>query len=134
MMQNNNAIVVSYPNQIGDCGRYELRDQRTYFSKFEGGSSYFFELALNTVLTHDLPQYCEWCNEAFDVHYVQQFEENTTNLEVYNDDRRNFNRRCFDLYRFAKSSLSSIDPELGFSSITRIATNHKFDSSSFLVR
>lgn len=134
MIVNTNALVVRYPNLVGDCGRYELRDQRTYFSKFQGGASYIFELALYNLVCGDLQQYELWCNDIFDNYYLVLFEENTTTREAYHDDRREFNRRIFDIYRFAKSSLSSVGQNLGFSSVTKLAFNRTFDTSSFLVK
>lgn len=131
---NNYAIVVGYPNQIGDCGRYELGDQRMYFSKFDGGASLIFELALCNAVSGDLIAYTEQCNELLDNYYQSRFEENTVSIEQYQHDRREFNRRIFDIYRYAKSSLSSLGENLGFSTVKRIATNRKFDSSKFLLK
>lgn len=135
MVANNQfAIVVNYPNQVGDHGRYELRDQREYFNKFDGGADYIFELALQNVIDGDLLAYTEQCAAIFDRHYQIRFEENTMNFALYQHDRREFNRRIFDIYRYAKSSLGCLGENLGFSMVKRIATNRIFDSTSYLLK
>lgn len=135
-MDNHNSLVVNYPNQIGDCGRYELRDQRTYFSKFEGGASKIFEMALEHILCdgYDLMTYIAEANAIFDQHYHQRFAENSTSLQEYHNDQREFNRRIFDIYRFAKSSLGALGKNHGLSTVKRIAFNRTFDSGSFLLK
>jgi hypothetical protein len=149
MILSNNAIVVNYPNQRGDAGRYPLFDQRDYFKKFEGGSNHIFELALNNVVGGDLLAYTDSCNEiydsyyrayevqcseVFDNHYFPQFQDNTVNLKHYHDDRREFNRRIFDVYRYAKTSLAVLGENTGFSMVRRLSTNPQFDSGSFLLK
>ncbi|BAW18984.1 hypothetical protein [Ralstonia phage RP12] len=144
-MTANNAIVVGYPNQIGSSGRYELPDQRTYFSKFNelsGGSSQIFELALQHVLDHDLVDYFDQCVEIFDSYYQILFDENTIDLEKYQIDRREFFRRTFDIYRYAKTSLIHLVPkkdnqdfvDYPFSHVKRLSSNCQFDSGTFLLR
>ena len=135
-MDNHNALVVNYPNQIGDCGRYGLRDQRSYFSKFEGGASLIFQLALEHILCEelDITTFAADCSVIFDQHYFQRFEENSTSLFEYHADQREFNRRIFDIYRFAKSSLGVLGKNHGLSAVKRIANNRTFDTGSFLLR
>ena len=135
-MNNHNALVVNYPNQIGDCGRYELRDQRSYFSKFEDGASFIFELALFHILSDelDVTTFAADCGLIFDQHYHQRFAENSTSLPAYHADQREFNRRIFDIYRFAKSTLGVLGKNHGLSAVKRIATNRSFDSGSFLLK
>ena len=135
-MNNHNALIVNYPNQVGDCGRYELHDQRSYFSKFACGASHIFELALEHILSDelDLMTYVADCNVIFDQHYIERFEENSTSLEEYHNDQREFNRRIFDVYRFAKSTLGAIGKDHGLSVVKRIAFNRNFDTGSFLLK
>jgi hypothetical protein len=149
MIVSNNALVVNYPNQRGDAGRYPLFDQRNYFRKFDGGSNSIFELALQNVVHGDLLAYTEQCSEiynsyykayeaqcgeVFDNHYFPQFQDNTVDMTRYHDDRREFNRRIFDVYRYAKSSLAVLGENTGFSMVRRLSTNPKFDSGSFLLK
>lgn len=149
MIVINNAIVVNYPNQRGDVGRYPLVDQRDYFRKFDCGSNAIFELALHNVVNGDLLAYTEQCteiydahyrayeaqcSEIFDNHYFPQFQDNTVVMESYHDDRREFNRRIFDVYRYAKTSLAVLGENTGFSMVRRLSTNPKFDSGSFLLK
>lgn len=131
---NCNAIVVAYPNQIGNYGRYELSDQRLYFSKFYCGASGIFELALHNAISGSLLEYIESCNDILDQYYEIRFEENTTSIDLYHDDHREFNRRIFDIYRYAKTSLGALGENLGFSMVKRIATNRRFDSGTFLLK
>lgn len=135
-MHNHNSLVVNYPNQVGDCGRYELRDQRSYFSKFEGGASYIFELALEHILYDelDLLTYACDCNDIFDQHYNERFAENSTSLSSYHIDRREFNRRIFDMYRFARSTVGALGKDHKLSTVKRISTNNAFDTCSLLLR
>lgn len=135
-MINHNAIVVSYPNLVGDCGRYELRDQRLYFSKFNDGASKIFELALEHLLCNelDLLTYVGDCGVIFDHHYHERFEENTTTFDAYHRDQREFNRRIFDIYRFAKTSLGALGKDHRLSEVKRIAVNRTFDTGSFLLK
>jgi hypothetical protein len=134
MTVNNNAVIVSYPNQAGDPGRYDLRDQRAYFSQFEGGASYVFELALENAICGDLLDFNAACNEYFDNQYTHCFEDNSITLEEYHTVKKEFNRRIFDVYRFAKTSLNRLGENPGFSMVKRISTNRKFDSGSFLLK
>lgn len=133
-MINNNALVVGYPNQIGDSGRYTLADQRTYFSKFQCGSNHIFELALQHVVCGDLLDFNDQCDMIFDSHYQLLIEENTTDLKKYQNDRREFFRRTFDIYRYAKTSLQYLGEELGFTKVKRLTYNSQFDSGTFLLR
>lgn len=143
------SIVVNYPNTVGISGRYTLRDQRTYFSKFEGGASYVFELALRNVVDGDLLNYTDQCgslfekkyinysdkcNEIFDTLYQVLFEENTTVLDEYHTERREFSRRIFDIYRFAKTGLGVLGDDLPFSSVKKLTYDKQFDSGSFLLK
>ena len=134
-MINHNAIVVNYPNQVGDCGRYELRDQRMYFSKFNDGASKIFELALEHLLCDelDLLTYVSDCSVIFDHHYHERFEENTATFSEYHLDQREFHRRIFDIYRFAKTSVGVLGKDHGLSTVKRIAHNRSFDTGSFLL-
>lgn len=135
MILNNNAIVVNYPNQVGDYGRYPLRDQREYFSKFEGGASYIFELALRNVVDGSgVVTFADQCSEVLERYYDFCFAVNAVTMQQYHEDRREFQRRIFDIYRYAKSSLGVLGEDLGFSLVRRIATNRNFDSSSFLLK
>lgn len=149
MVETSNAIVVNYPNQRGDVGRYSLIDQRNYFSKFEGGSYRIFELALFNVVHGDLLAYTEQCDqiydtyykeyvsqcsEIFDNHYFPRFEDNTVSMTLYHDDRREFHRRIFDLYRYAKSSVAVLGDNPGFSHVNRLYINSEFDSGSFILK
>lgn len=131
--EHRNAIVVNYPNQVGDTGRYALSDQRDYFSKFYCGSSFIFELALSHALDGDLLSFQTACGEIFDQHYHVRFDENTANLIEYTADRREFYRRTFDLYRYAKTSLNALGKNHGFTTVRRLSTNHRFDTGSFLL-
>ena len=136
MTNYHDALVVNYPNLIGDCGRYGLRDQRTYFSKYEDGAIKIFELALDHLINDklDLPMYADRCNEIFEQHYQIRFEENSISLTDYHLDQREFGRRIFDIYRFAKSTISVLGKNHGLSVVKRIATNRTFDSCSFLLK
>lgn len=143
------SMVIGYPNQVGDIGRYELRDQRSYFSKFEGGACYMFELALNNIVDGDLLNYADQCSglftkhynyysdqcyELFDSHCQVLFDENTLSAATFHADRREFNRRIFDIYRYAKSSVAATVPDKPFISVKKISTNHKYDSGLFLIK
>jgi hypothetical protein len=136
MTNHNNAIVVSYPNLIGDCGRYGLRDQRTYFSKYEDGAIKIFELALDHLINDklDLLMYADCCHEIFEQYYQTRFDENSISLSDYHIDQREFGRRIFDVYRFAKSSLSVLGKDHGLSTVKRLVTNRAFDTGSFLLK
>ena len=134
-MNNHNALVVNYPNQIGDCGRYELRDQRSYFSKFEGGASLIFQLALEHILCDelDITTFAADCGVIFDQHYFQRFEENSTSLPAYHADQREFNRRIFDIYRFAKTALHGLGDNHNLSKVRMLSRNKRFDAASFIL-
>lgn len=148
IVSNDTAIVVNYPNTRGDHGRYTLSDQRDYFSKFEGGSNRIFELALHNVVYGDLLAYTEQCDQIFDTykvyqnqcseifdnHYLPQFEDNTVMMDRYHDDRREFHRRIFDVYRYAKTSLAVLGENTVFHSVKRIQTNPQLDTGSFLLQ
>lgn len=149
MMNTSKSIVVNYPNTRGDSGRYALFDQRDYFRKFEGGSSSIFEIALNNVVSGDLLAYTEQCgeiydsyyrvyetqcSEVFDNYYLPLFQNNAMDMQRYHDDRREFNRRIFDVYRYAKTSLAVLGENTGFSMVRRLSTNPQFDSGSFLLK
>jgi hypothetical protein len=149
MVGPTNTIVVNYPNQRGDVGRYSLIDQRNYFSKFEGGSYRIFELALFNVVHGDLLAYTEQCEEIYDTYYkayelqcseifdnlyLPSFEDNSIIMASYHNDRREFHRRIFDVYRYAKSSLAVLGPDPGFSHVTRLTLDHNLDSGSFILR
>lgn len=146
MILDNNAVVVSYPNQAGDPGRYDLRDQRSYFEQFDGGASRVFQLALENTIHGDLLEFHETCNEyfdsqfstvcneTFDNQYGLCLEDNSLTLAQYHIAKKEFNRRIFDVYRFAKTSLARLGENPGFSTVRRIATNRTFDSGSFLLK
>jgi hypothetical protein len=134
MIQNNNAVIVSYPNQVGDPGRYELRDQRKYFSQFDGGASLVFQLALENAVDGDLLAFNELCNEYFDNQYSNYLDDNSMTLDVYHIEKKEFNRRIFDIYRYAKTSLATLGDDPGFSTVKRVVINHKFDTGSFLLK
>jgi hypothetical protein len=134
MIVNNNAVIVSYPNQAGDPGRYDLRDQRAYFTQFDGGSSYVFELALENALSGDLLDFNEACNTYFDNQCILLFADNSITLDDYHKLRKEFNRRIFDIYRYAKTSLARLGDEPGFSKVVKLSANPKFDSGSFLLK
>lgn len=131
---SNVSIVVGYPNQVGDAGRYTLRDQRDYFSKFDGGASRTFGMALSNVVAGDLLNYTEHCNEVFDNHYQVFFDENTARMDDYNAERREFNRRIFDIYRFAKTSVGVLGTDLPFTKVKQLTHNQSFDTGMFLLR
>lgn len=148
MVGTTNTIVVNYPNQRGDVGRYSLTDQRNYFSKFEGGSYRIFELALFNVVHGDLASYAEQCeeiydayqdyknqcSEIFDNHYDLRLQDNTFDMAAYHDDRREFQRRIVDIYRYAKTSLAVLGNNPGFTHVNRLSLNQRFDSGSFILR
>ena len=131
---DNQAIVVSYPNQIGDVGRYDLRDQRTYFSQFDGGAQYIFQLALENIIDGDLLAFHQQCLEYRDNHYHEDLQYNMVDLAEYHRNKREFQRRIFDIYRFAKTSLKSLGDETDFSRVSRLSTNHVFDTGSFIIK
>ncbi len=135
-----NAIVVGYPNTRGDVGRYSLADQRDYFGRFYCGSSHIFELALNHALGGDLLSFQDQCSSIFENHFQVLLDENTIALEEnslglpsYQSERREFYRRTFDLYRYAKTSLAVLGKELPFTHVKRLSSNHRFDSGTFLL-
>ncbi len=143
------SMVIGFPNQVGDIGRYELRDQRSYFSKFDGGSCHVFELALNNIVDGDLLNYADQCSDLFIKHYRYysdqctelfdncyqvMFDENTVDQKTFQLDKREFNRRIFDIYRFAKSSVAATIPVKPFTSVKKISTNPKYDSGRFLIK
>lgn len=132
-MSTETAVVVSYPNHAGDSGRYELADQRSYFSRFTIGSNFMFELALKHVISGDLLSFHEECEEIFESSFQVMLSENTMRMDNYHDVRREFQRRTFDLYRYAKSSLHKLGENPGFTSVKRLSTNHRFDSGKFLL-
>jgi hypothetical protein len=129
-----NAIVVNYPNPIGDAGRYSLRDQRDFFSRFDGGASAVFGVALENVLDGDMLHFFEQIDNVFESYYQMRLDENTATMEMYQADKREFYRRTFDVYRFAKTSLKRLGENAGLSEVKRIAANCKFDSGSFLLK
>lgn len=148
MIANNNAIVVNYPNSRGDFGRYDLCDQREYFTKFEGGVTRIFELALQNTVDGDLLEFSSECNkifdakqnyenqcfEVFDNYYLQQPFDGGVSAQLYSDDRREFQRRIFDIYRYAKTSLACLGDNCGFSMVQRLKANPKFETCSFLLK
>lgn len=130
---DNNAIVVNFPNYIGDEGRYDLRDQRAYFSQFDGGVSYVFQLALEHVIDGDLLSFHKQCEEYRDNHYHELFQYGQVNLAHYYRDRKEFQRRIFDIYRYAKTSLAALG-NVNLLDVKRLSTNRNFDTASFLVK
>lgn len=130
---NSNALVVCYPNQIGECGRYTLRDQRSYFKKFDICSSSFFEMAIAEVIDGDLLSYFGKCDAVFEQHYQRLFDENTTSITAYHVDKREFNRRVFDIYRYARSSLRCLGSATVFTKVAALKRNSLFDSASFVL-
>lgn len=152
MVTNSNfvpAMIVNYPNTRGEPGRYSLDDQRDYFNKFEGGSCHIFQLALANALSGDLLKYSSECTvlfdcyyqnyttaclEIFDNHYDLAWNENTVTPQLYSEDQKEFNRRIFDLYRYAKTSVAAIVPDKDCFTVSKIAGNPQFDSGVFLIR
>lgn len=133
-MAAHNAIVVNYPNQVGDAGRYTLRDQRDFFSRFEGGARTLFGIALQNVLGGDLLHFQEQVGEVFESYYQSRLDENTATMSMYQQDQREFYRRTFDIYRFAKTSLTCLGENPGFCQVKQLASNQRFDSGSFLLK
>jgi hypothetical protein len=133
-MTANLPLLVRYPNQIGNCGRYTLNDQREYFSRFEGGAIRFFGVALQHALTGDLLSFQEECAEIFETYYQPQFADNTASIAMYHDEQREFFRRTFDLYRYAKTSIGHLGDELPFIHVRPLDFNHRFDTGAFLLR
>lgn len=127
------GIVIGFPNTVGDPGRYDLRDQRTYFHQFDGGASYVFQLALENVLGGDLLAYNEQCNEYMDGHYHELFFDNSMTLVNYHKNKKEFNRRILDIYRYAKTSMSVLGKH-DFTEVRRFYTDKILDSSLFIIK
>lgn len=142
-------MIVSYPNTLGQSVRYSLQNHREYFRKFSGGSMGIFQLALENVLDGDLVSFAEQCNlkristygeykdkcePIFDNCYGSQLDENTISVDQYVTEYREFNRRIFDIYRYAKTSVSHLGiPKTGLS-VKKIHESPKFDSGAFLIK
>lgn len=139
------SMLIRYPNNIGDSGRYTLTDQREYFSKFPGGSCRFFQLALENVLCGDLLEYVnqctnlydlykEQCDGIFDTVYAPLVADNTFNEQDYLDESREYSRRIFDIYRYAKSSVAPVGIDRDINTVQLVLSNPRFDTGAFLIR
>lgn len=142
-------MIVSYPNNLGQSGRYSLIDHRDYFRKFSGGSLGIFHLALTNVLDGDLINYVEQCDikrslsymtftdncdPIFDNTFGNSVEDNTMSINQFANEAREFNRRIFDIYRYAKTSVAHLGiPKSGLS-VKKIHESPKFDSGAFLIK
>lgn len=130
---NNQAVVISYPNQVGDAGRYTLIDQRNYFSRFNGGARHFFCMALEAIIHGSLAEYEKDCQLLFDAYYDALINENTASVKSYPDDRTEFARRIFDIYRYAKTSIDALGPATSFDKVRQLSLNRRFDTGSFIL-
>lgn len=142
-------MIVSYPNTLGQSVRYSLQDHREYFRKFSGGSMSIFQLALENVLDGDLLSFAEQCDlkrtstygvykekcePIFDNCYGGQLDENTISINQYVTESREFGRRIFDLYRYAKTSVAHLGiPKTGLS-VKKIHELPEFDSGAFVIK
>lgn len=128
------SIVVNYPNSFGDTGRYELKDQRAYFKQFDYGVSHLFYIALRNTLSGDLLSYSDECNEYFDIHYDALFSNNAISLEQYQENRKEFNRRIFDIYRYARTSLKTLGEDLPYSHVDMLSYDDTYHTASFILK
>ena len=72
--------------------------------------------------------------EVFEHHYAPQFEDNTVKIGTYLADAREYQRRVFDIYRYAKTSLQPLGEDLPFKTVRKFSTNKEFDTGTFLLR
>lgn len=91
-------ILFTFPGSSGDHGRYELFDQENYYKKFPGGLVRFFVDSVEHRLNGDLLSFMDSCEEVFLQSYREISQLITT--EHYTLDRREFMRRCFDIWRY----------------------------------
>ena len=142
-------MIVSYPNTIGQSVRYSLIEHRDYFRKFSGGSLGIFQLALENVLDGDLVSFAEQCDlkrtgtysaykdkcePIFDNCFGDRLDDNTISINQYVIESREFSRRIFDIYRYAKTSVAHLGiPKTGLS-VKKIQESPKFDSGAFLIK
>lgn len=133
MQSGDPTIVINYPNTVGVMRRYDLKDQRAYFTQFDIGVYDVFRLSLENIIAGDLLNYSKTCNAIFDNHCKLMFRDNTIKLNDYNTNKKEFNRRIFDVYRYAYSSLETLG-KTPFTQVVPLSQNTQLDIGSFVLR
>lgn len=129
-METKKPILFTFPSSSGDYGRYDIPDQQNYFMKFPGGVISFVVVAVDHRLHGDLMSYMDACYEAFDRAYLEISQLITD--EHYSLDKREFSRRCFDIWRYVTTLFHQTDYENY--NIDQVLKNHPAQRVTFLLK
>jgi hypothetical protein len=129
-METKKPILFTFPSSAGDYGRYEIENQQFYFSKFPGGVINFVIVAVDHRLHGDLISFMNACEEVFDRCYSEISQLITD--EHYSLDKREFSRRCFDIWRYVTTLFHQTDYQSY--NIDQVLENHSAQRVTFLLK
>lgn len=129
-METNKPILFTFPSSSGDFGRYDIEDQQNYFRKFPGGVIEIVALAVSFRLQDDLVGFSDACMERFERSYTEISQLITD--EHYVLDKREYARRCFDIWRYVTTLFRQTDYQNY--KINRVIPNQPFQKVTFLLK
>ena len=129
-METKKPILFTFPASSGDYGRYELPNQQHYFAKFPGGIINFVVVAVDHRLNGDLISFMEACDGVFE-HCYSQISDLITD-DHYSLDKREFTRRCFDIWRYVTTLFHQTDYQNY--NINQVLENHSAQRVTFLLK